>query len=154
MKLDNNVNSKTTLIGISPAKVIRGEPYYSSDELLTALPKVILNTPYFRPKAKEMTKDLELASEVLEKATSIFKVRLDEYSQTCSDIDMATNKASQQLRMTTEKLSQGLSRIEKSANFANLERYTLLLERSAQALSILADLEAKGQLEKISMALK
>jgi hypothetical protein len=60
MKLDNNVNSKTTLIGISPAKVIRGEPYYSSDELLTALPKVILNTPYFRPKAKEMTKDLEL----------------------------------------------------------------------------------------------
>ena len=51
-------------------------------------------------------------------------------------------------------MSEGLSRIEKQANFDNLERYVTLLERANVALSALAELEKNGKLNKISEALK
>ena len=51
-------------------------------------------------------------------------------------------------------MSEGLSRIEKQANFDNLERYVALLERANVALSALAELEKNGKLNKISEALK
>ncbi len=152
--MGNTLNSKSVLMGVKPAKVIRGEPLWNEDELLMATSKLIVGGDFFKDRAKDMSNDLEKASDILLKATTTFKDRLDDYGKTCSEIDAVSNKASQQLRITTEKLSQGLSRIEKAANFSNLERYTVLLERSAQALSILADLETKGQLGKISAALK
>ena len=154
--MGDTLNSKTELMGVKPAKVIRGEPRWNAGELQVATSAYIASGTgnFFKDRAKDMSNDLEKASDILSKATTIFKDRLDDYGKTCSEIDAVSNKASQQLRITTEKLSQGLSRIEKAANFANLERYTILLERSAQALSILADLETKGQLGKISAALK
>jgi uncharacterized phage infection (PIP) family protein YhgE len=152
--LDNNITSRTTLIGVKPSNVIRGQPLYKEHDVLMAASKLITGGLFFKEKGKEMSEDLNKASELLEKATLNYKDRLADFSKTCNEIDIAANKASQQLRATTEKLSQGLSRIEKSANFANLERYTLLLERSAHALSILAELDNKGKLAKISDALK
>jgi len=62
--------------------------------------------------------------------------------------------ANANIRDSAEKLSQGLSKCEKSANFNNLERYVLLLERAASAVKILGELESTGKLEKISNALK
>ena len=40
------------------------------------------------------------------------------------------------------------------ANFERLERYVELLERAAQAMSGLAELEKNGKLEKIANAIK
>ena len=152
--IDNNLTSKTTLFGVNPAKVVRGGPLYDENDLIIGCSKLITSGIFFNNKAKDMSNDMEKASSLLEKATAVYKERFADFTKTCGDIDIATNKASQQLRTATEKLSQGLSRIEKSANFANLERYTILLERSAQALQILAELEEKGKLNKISEALK
>jgi hypothetical protein len=45
-------------------------------------------------------------------------------------------------------------KVEKTANFSNLERYVNLLERAATAMSTLAELEKEGKLDKISSALK
>ena len=156
MNSSNDLPGKVTIFGVSPFHYIRGQPRYRADDLLRPVSNLIASKTgsFFTARAKTMKDDLEVASGLLINATDTFKCRLDAYSATCKDIDSVTNKASQQLRITTEKLSQGLSRIEKTANFANLERYTILLERSAQALSILADLETKGQLGKISAALK
>ena len=40
------------------------------------------------------------------------------------------------------------------ANFERLERYVELLERASQAMSVLAELEKNGKLEKIANAIK
>ena len=44
--------------------------------------------------------------------------------------------------------------IAEVANFERLERYVELLERAAQAMSVLAELEKNGKLEKIANAIK
>jgi hypothetical protein len=51
-------------------------------------------------------------------------------------------------------MASGLIKMEKSANFNNLERYVSLLERAASAMQTLADLEKAGKLDKIAGALK
>ena len=53
-----------------------------------------------------------------------------------------------------DDLASGLAKVEKAANFSNLERYVNLLERAATAMQTLAELEKAGKLEKIAGALK
>ena len=71
-----------------------------------------------------------------------------------TQITEASKKASGNIRDATEKLSQGLLKIEKTANFDRLERYVVLLERASVAIESLAELEKNGRLEKIANAIK
>ena len=72
------------------------------------------------------------------------------YSNT-SKIFRQIKKASGDVRDVANKLAEGLIKIEKVANFERLERYVELLERAAQAMSVLAELEKNGKLEKLPM---
>ena len=58
------------------------------------------------------------------------------------------------VRKAADDLASGLLKVEKQANFANLERYVSLLERAAVSMQTLAELEKTGKLEKIAGALK
>ena len=101
-----------------------------------------------------MNDDLRKASDMLDEADKLLNDRLNKYRATQEKIVDQTKQISGALRDSTQKMSEGLSRIEKQANFDNLERYVILLERANVALSALAELEKNGKLNKISEALK
>jgi hypothetical protein len=71
-----------------------------------------------------------------------------------SSMSDMTKKASGNIRKAADDLSSGLAKVEKQANFNNLERYVGLLERAATAMSTLSELEKAGRLDKIAGALK
>jgi hypothetical protein len=105
-------------------------------------------------KAKLMETDYTKASEIAETAEKLFIRNMDKLSTTTEELQANIKKVSGNIRKAADDLSAGLSKVEKTANFHNLERYVLLLERAATAMSTLAELEKTGKLEKIAGALK
>lgn len=105
-------------------------------------------------RAKMLSADYEKASEITESAYKAFQRNVDNLDKTTATLQENIKKVSGNVRKAADDLSVGLSRVEKTANFANLERYVTLLERAATAMSTLAELEKAGKLEKIAGALK
>ena len=101
-----------------------------------------------------MIDEIENATEETEKALDKFTNVFDRLMSKEKELELSTKKATGRLKDSAQKLSDGLTRIEKQANFDRLERYVTLLERAEQALSILAKLDESGKLEKIAAALK
>lgn len=98
--------------------------------------------------------DYEKASEIADTAEKMFKRNVSNLMGTTEELKGSIKKVSGDVRKAADDLAAGLSKVEKTANFANLERYVNLLERAATAMSTLAELEKEGKLEKISGALK
>jgi flagellar biosynthesis chaperone FliJ len=98
--------------------------------------------------------DYEKASEIAVSAEKIFKRNASNLMETTEELQNNIKKVSGNVRKAADDLAAGLSKVEKTANFANLERYVSLLERAATAMSTLAELEKEGKLNKISTALK
>ena len=98
--------------------------------------------------------DYEKASEIAETAEKLFKRNVSNLMETTEELKGNIKKVSGDVRKAADDLASGLAKVEKTANFANLERYVNLLERAATAMSTLAELEKEGKLEKISGALK
>mgnify|MGYP003350100490 FL=1 len=98
--------------------------------------------------------DYTTAAEIAETAEKMFKRNVSNLMATTEDLQSNIKKVSGNVRKAADDLASGLTRVEKTANFANLERYVLLLERAASAMSTLAELEKEGKLDKISSALK
>ena len=78
--IDNNLTSKTTLFGVNPAKVVRGEPLYGENDLIIGCSKLITAGIFFNDKAKDMSNDMEKASSLLEKATAVYKERFADFT--------------------------------------------------------------------------
>ena len=114
----------------------------------------MLKTKLFKPKTEQIARLAEEYQAEIDNLKKIFNEKLDKFVKTADRLDSACNKSSQSVRQSTQKMAEGLARIEKQANFDRLEMYVLLLERANVALSELAELESKGMLEKISSALK
>ena len=116
--------------------------------------KNLINTnKFFYTKAKKMGNDYDNATQLVEKAQSNFDRALNKLNRTEQEISISTKKVSEKVRQSTQKLNDGLSRIEKQANFDRLENYVPLLERAEKAISSLAELEKTGRLEKIANAI-
>jgi len=109
---------------------------------------------YFYSRVKNMTPDFEKAEEVCKQAEKMFEKALENMMSAESRVSESAKKTSGQIRKSANELADGLQRIEKAANFDKLERYVGLLERAAQALTILASLEKDGKLNKIIGAVK
>lgn len=109
---------------------------------------------YLTRKAKMISTDYEKATEITETADKMFKRNISNLMLTTDELQNNIKKVSGNVRKAADDLAAGLSKVEKTANFANLERYVSLLERAATAMSTLADLEKDGKLNKISSALK
>lgn len=132
-----------------------GEPMFDVKNIRAVVVQAINNGQYFyTERTKKMNDDLRKASDMLDEADKLLNDRLNKYKATQEKITDQTKQISGALRDSTQKMSEGLSRIEKQANFDNLERYVALLERANVALSSLAELEKNGKLNKISEALK
>lgn len=140
--------------GVKPIKYDKKGPAYSQDEVNLAIVKKINNEEYFSMKAKAMGKDIECAIEKTELTIKEFNTVIDRFFHIESSFIDKSKKASSGLRDAAEKMAQGISRVEKAANFERLERYVILLERAAEAMNTLAKLESEGKLEKIAGALK
>ena len=98
--------------------------------------------------------DYEKASDIAETAETMFKRSANKLMHTSDELQANIKKVSGNVRKAADDLASGLMKVEKTANFANLERYVSLLERAATAMSTLAELEKSGKLDKISSALK
>lgn len=101
-----------------------------------------------------MTDDARNAIEKTEKVMAGFSDVLDRFLETEKRFAEQSKRASGSVRDAGEKLSQGLAKIEKVANFDRLQRYVELLERASVAMSALAELETSGKLEKIAAAIR
>ena len=109
---------------------------------------------YLTRKAKMISTDYEKATEITETAEKMFKRNVSNLMATTEELQNNIKKVSGNVRKAADDLAAGLLKVEKTANFANLERYVSLLERAATAMSTLAELEKEGKLNKISNALK
>lgn len=95
-----------------------------------------------------------VAADLCEEAYSKFNHSLNKMLGAEQKIAEQSSKVGQQVRKSVNDMAEGLRRIEKVADFNKLERYVVLLERAAAAMSTLAELEKGGKLERITAALK
>jgi len=136
------------------AKYKRGEPLYDNKNVTLLCAKDILEGNFFSRKVKYMNDDLKKATDLSEECFSVFSSSLNSLLNKEKEISESSKKVSGNVRKATNDLAEGLSKLEKTANFVNLEKYVLLLERAANSLTTLAELEKTGYLSKISGALK
>ena len=139
---------------LTPIFIDKLGPAYSNDDVEKLIYGMILSNDYFYRMAKKMTTDTEKAIQKTDEVTDGFGKSLSKFFAMQTQITEASKKASGNIRDATEKLSQGLLKIEKTANFDRLERYVVLLERASVAIESLAELEKNGRLEKIANAIK
>ena len=109
---------------------------------------------YLTRRAKMVETDYEKAAEIADTAEKMFKRNASNLMATSDELQANIKKMSGNIRKAADDLASGLMKVEKTANFSNLERYVNLLERAATAMSTLAELEKEGKLNKISNALK
>jgi hypothetical protein len=115
----------------------------------------ILNGNYLERRARGfMTQDFEKAAKVCDEATKMFNASFNHMLAAEGKISDAAKKTSGNVRKAADDLHSGLQKIEKAANFDRLERAVSVLERAAAALTVLAELEKDGKLERIASAVK
>ena len=142
---------------VAVAKVDKGGPAYKKSHVIEAIVTDLssdASTHVSRHAKKHVSPDIDKASKIVEDSIKMFTASHDHMMQSMEEISTSAKKASGRVRAAAEDLSSGLSKIQKQANFNNLEKYVNLLERAAQAMSILSELEKTGKLDKISAALK
>lgn len=140
--------------GLKPVKHDRDGPAYALDDVNKFVISKINNENYFYQKGVKMMSDTKKASEKVEMTIKEFGTVIERFIALENSIVEQSKKTSGSLKDASEKLAQGISRVEKAANFERLERYVSLLERAATAMKMLAEIEATGKLEKIAGALK
>ena len=101
-----------------------------------------------------MTKDLEEATNLINESTSFLEVSIEKLLKTENDLMDKSKKVSGSVRKSAHDLMTGMAAIEKMANFDKLERYVMLLERTASAMTILSELDKNGKLEKLMTVIK
>ena len=105
-------------------------------------------------RAKDMSTDYETATKIADEATKMFKKSHSDLIDVAGELQESSKKVSGSVRKSADDLAQGLLKVQKQADFNNLNRYVELLERAATAMTILAELEKAGKLQKIAGALK
>lgn len=111
-------------------------------------------TNYFTHRAAQMNHDVAKATQLTDEAVAQFGKSLEALQTREKEITEVTRKVGGQVRDATQKLSEGLSKIEKIANFDRLERLVELLERASTAVNALAEMDAAGKLAKIADVLR
>lgn len=101
-----------------------------------------------------MTTDMEKATAYCEEMSANFEKAIAKFGVTQADFSEQSRKMAGEIKSASERMAQGLQRVEKAANFDRLERYVELLERAANAMTILGELEKTGKLDKIATAIR
>jgi hypothetical protein len=149
-----NSNFNTSMSGLVPVKQDRYGLLWDAEHVHAASANDINQNNYFQRRVKNMTTDFETAAAACEDATKLFNRQMNAMLSAEKQISEAAKKTSGNVRNAANDLSNGLLKLEKSANFDKLDRYVVLLERAASAMKTLADIEQSGKLDKIIEALK
>ena len=139
---------------LTPIFIDKLGPAFKNEDVRSLIFGYIMAENYFYRMAKKMCTDTEKAIQKTDEVTEGFEKSLNKFFDMQAQITEASKKASGNIRDATEKLANGLLKIEKTANFDRLERYVILLERASVAIESLAELEKNGRLEKIANAIK
>lgn len=140
--------------GLQPTKFDKYGPAYTKEDVDKWALGMINTESYFHRRVGKAMSDTEKAIEKMDTMMKEFSVVIDKFQAMESSVVDKSKKATGALKDSAERLSQGISRVEKAANFERLERYVDLLERAATAMRLLAELESTGKLDKIAGALK
>ncbi len=127
---------------------------YDERDVTDSICDMIKNENYFKGKWADMSRDFGVAAKKVDKAQDHLSSVIRKLGDTEEEIINKTKIVSGKVRDATQRLSDGINKIEKTANFDRLERYVVLLERAEKAMSALAELDKSGKLEKIANALK
>jgi hypothetical protein len=143
-------------VPLIPVKIDKNGPAYSIANLTEHLAGEIdsENGTYITRGAKLIMTDYKKATDIMDEGYKTFKTSISNFMDLSNEFRDHAKKVSGDVRKAADDLASGLAKVEKQANFSNLEKYVNLLERAATAMSTLAELEKTGKLEKISGALK
>jgi len=144
----------TSESGLIPEAMDRNGPLYSIKQIMQYIHNAINTEDFYTRKAKSMAKDAEKAIEMTDDVSKRFKSSINQLMVVEQEFVQQSKKMSGEVRDASEKIAQGIQRVEKAANFERLERYVELLERTATAMTILGELEKTGKLDKIATAIR
>ena len=141
---------------LKPVGYDKHGPKWNADDVHKLVVKEINSEDgaYFKRTAQDINKDFQNANELIKAEEKLFSRSIDNLQTTTNNLKQEIKRVSGDVRKAADDLASGLLKVEKQANFANLERYVSLLERAATAMQTLAELEKTGKLEKIAGALK
>jgi len=139
---------------LTPTKYDKDGPLFSKKDITEAAIGNTLAEGMVSQKAKFKANDIDKATAIIDKATALFTAASDTLLEEEDKLLRNAKVVSSSVRSSTNKLRDGLLRIEAQANFNKLEAYVVLLERANTALQGLAALEQEGTLQKIAGALK
>jgi hypothetical protein len=109
---------------------------------------------YFKNRAKIMSKDFEDATSIIDESSKMLETSLQKMQKSEQNLMEQSKKVSGSVRKSAHDLMTGMAAIEKMANFDKLDRYVVLLERTAAAMSVLSELDKNGKLEKLMSVIK
>jgi len=150
-QMANNAMEKGSIRAVQRSRAGAG---FSASSVALYVGKLILSEAYFSRRVSHMSNDIVEATKKVESMTAALKANIDEMVEQENRLEKAAKSVSGSVRSSVEKLGQGITRIEKTANFAQLEQMVSLLERANTALTSLAELEKAGSLNRISEAIK
>jgi exonuclease VII large subunit len=137
-------------------KFERGEARYLPHDVNLRV-SILINAEqsnYFYQRTKKMSNDLDNARDLIDQHVIALDQAIEHMIKREKQLTESSKLTSGKLRDSVQKLSDGLARVEKVANFDRLERYADMLERIERSLSSLAEMEKSGLLAKISSSLK
>lgn len=132
----------------------RHGPYWREERVTQAALVMLAGGTYFGKRGRKVSKELEAAEQQVDEYTERLTGSIKKLVAAEDALVGKTRVVSGKVRDATQKLADGLARIEKCADFDRLERYVELLERAEKAIAGLAVLEQSGRLGKIAAAIR
>jgi hypothetical protein len=139
-----------------PKKTRSGDPVMDKDLVAIEFAKAINEgyTPMDTEKIEGSSLHVEQAQKTMGHIASVIQESAKDLAVQTDKILDSSRRATQGIRQAADALSQGLIRIEKTANLDKLERHAEVLVKITESFRFLAELEASGKLEKIASVLK
>lgn len=146
--------SEGTLPGLKPAGYDKHGAYYTKSQILEIALKDVQNGILIKKKEKNMTHEINKATSEVEEAKTKFNKVCSLMIESEAKASAEAKKASGNIRKAADDLATGLLKVQKTADFAMLEKQVALLERAACALKSLSELDKQGRLESLLKAMK
>ena len=139
-----------------PDVIVRNDPLWTRKSVAKALTTIVINNPelFFQQEARNIMKEIKNATDIMDKAIEHFDKSYQRFQLLETAIQKDIRTKASDIKAAEEKLMQGLARIEKAANFDRLQQYVSLIERASSAMTLLADLQKDGRLDKIATAIR
>lgn len=153
MAVTVTVHHKTSAT-LQPVRFDKEGAMWHPADITALVAKEIRNNIHFQRRVKNIMDDFKDVTAACDSVTKIFNTAIDNMVASQTRLSDIAKKTSGSIRSSATDLSDGLTRIEKAANFDKMAVYVGLLERMASAMSTLAELEKTGKLERIANAVK